>query len=90
MAIFTKQFTNADEYEEWLHQANGRINVLGIKNSPTIYGSSDQPSTGPVFVRYHTRDRSFAPPSTLANKNVQAAIVAAGFLALSLYLMFEG
>ena len=87
MAIFTKQFADADEYEEWLEQANGRINVLAIKNSPAIFGSTDQPSSGPVIVRYHTRDRSFVPPKNAKYKNVEAAIVAAGFLALSLYLM---
>jgi hypothetical protein len=87
MAIFTKQFTDADEYEKWLEKASGRINVLTIKNSPTIFGSTDQPSSGPVIVRYHTSDRSFVPPKSAKYKNVEAAIVAAGFLALSLYLM---
>ena len=89
MAIFKKQFTDADEYEEWLQKASDRINVLEIKNSPTIFGSTNQPPTGPVIVRYQTHDRSFGPPRIMANKNVQAALVAAGFLALSLYLMFE-
>ena len=90
MAIFKKQFTNADDYEEWLQAAGSRINVLEIKNSPTIFGSSIQRPGGPVIVKYQTHDRSFAPPSTLAQKNVQAALVAAGFLALSILLMLEG
>jgi hypothetical protein len=90
MAIFKKQFADADSYEEWMEQASGRVNVLEIKNAPKIFGSSLQPSNGPVIVRYQTNDKSFgAAPSPLASKNVQAAIVAAGFLALSLYLMFE-
>ena len=89
MAIFKKQFTDADDYEKWLRKAGGRINVLDIKNSPKIFGSSDQPSSGPVIVRYQTSDKSLGTPSALASKNVQAALIAAGFLALSLYLMFE-
>lgn len=87
MAIFTKQFTDADEYEKWLEKAGGRINVLKIQNSPKIFGSSDQPADGPVIVRYHTSDKSFVPIKSAKYKNVEAAIVAAGFLALSLYLM---
>jgi hypothetical protein len=90
MAIFKKQFTNADDYEKWLEKASGRINVLEIKNSPTIFGSTAQPPGAPVIVRYQTHDRSLAPPTIFTNKNVEAAIVAAGFLALSLFLMFEG
>ncbi|MGH7925022.1 MAG: hypothetical protein ACREQH_10585 [Candidatus Binatus sp.] len=89
MAVFKKQFTDADEYEKWLHKAGGRINVLEIKNSPTIFGTTTQQPSGPVIVRYQTLDRSLAPPTIFLNKNVEAAIVAAGFLALSLYLMFE-
>lgn len=90
MAIFKKQFTNADDYEQWLEKASGKINVLDIKNSPTIFGSSNQPAGGPVIVRYQTHDKSFIPASTFTNKNVQAALVAAGFLALSLLWMLEG
>ncbi len=89
MAIFKKKFADADSYEAWLEQASGRVNVLEIKNAPKIYGSSLQSSNGPVIVRYQTHDKSFGAPSPLASKNVQAALVAAGFLALSLYLMFE-
>jgi hypothetical protein len=89
MAIFKKQFADADSYEAWLEQASGRVNVLQIQNAPKIFGSSAQPSNGPVIVRYQTNDKSFGAPSPLASKNVQAALVAAGFLALSLYLMFE-
>jgi hypothetical protein len=32
MSTFTKQFVNADEYEEWLLQVGHRINVLSITN----------------------------------------------------------
>jgi hypothetical protein len=90
MAVFKKRFNNADDYEEWLAKASGRINVLDIKNSPTIFGSSIKQPAGPVIVRYQTRDKAFSLPSTLAQKNVQTALVAAGFLALSIYLMLEG
>ena len=89
MAIFKKQFADADSYEDWMEQASGRVNVLEIKNAPKIFGSSLQPSNGPVIVRYQTNDKSFGAPSPLASKNVQAALIAAGFFALSLYLMFE-
>ena len=40
MAIFKKQFADADSYEEWLEKASGRVNVLEIKNAPKIFGSS--------------------------------------------------
>ena len=89
MAIFKKQFTNADDYERWLEKASGKINVLDIK-TPKIFGSNSQPAGGVVIVRYQTHDKSFIPPSTLTNKNVQAALVAAGFLALSILWMLEG
>ena len=61
MAIFKKQFADADSYEEWLEKASGRVNVLEIKNAPKIFGSSLQPSNGPVIVRYQTNDKSFGP-----------------------------
>jgi hypothetical protein len=32
MSTFTKQFANADEYEEWLLNVGPRINVLSITN----------------------------------------------------------
>ena len=32
MSTFTKQFVNADEYEEWLRRVGERINVLSITN----------------------------------------------------------
>ena len=32
MSTFTKQFANADEYEEWLLNVGHRINVLSITN----------------------------------------------------------
>ena len=59
MAIFKKQFADADSYEAWLEKASGRVNVLEIKNAPKIFGSSLQPSNGPVIVRYQTHDKSF-------------------------------
>jgi hypothetical protein len=89
MAIFKKQFSNADDYEQWLEKASGKINVLDIK-TPKIFGSNNQPAGGTVIVRYQTHDKSFIPPSSLTNKNVQAALVAAGFLALSILWMLEG
>jgi hypothetical protein len=32
MSTFTKQFVNADEYEEWLRRVGERISVLSITN----------------------------------------------------------
>ena len=93
MAIFKKKFSNADDYEEWLQKAGTKINVLEITNPPSVFKSSyneaTPPTPGPVIVRYQTHDKSFSQPSALANKNVQAALIAAGFLALSILLMFE-
>jgi len=33
VSIFTKQFVNADEYEQWLRGVGERISVLSITNS---------------------------------------------------------
>jgi len=89
MAIFTKQFKNADEYEEWLAFASGRINVLAIENSPTLFGASTKPSGGPVKVRYQTHDRSLAPARSLAQRSIEIVLVAAAFFALFLYLIYK-
>jgi hypothetical protein len=89
MAIFTKRFANADEYEEWLEQASGRINVLSISKAPTIYGSSSIPVSGPVVLKYHTTDKSFAPGKGARAKTIEYAIVGAAFFALFAYLAAE-
>jgi hypothetical protein len=89
MAIFTKRFANADDYEEWLEQASGRVNVLSINKTPTIYGSSSIPVSGPVVLKYHTTDKSFAPVKGAAAKTVEYAIVGAAFFALFAYLITE-
>jgi hypothetical protein len=85
MAIFTKRFANADEYEDWLAEASGRVNVLSIENSPTAYGSTAQAHGGPVVLRYQTNDRSFAPPRSIARRTIEVVIIAAIFFALFLY-----
>jgi hypothetical protein len=89
MAIFTKRFANADDYEEWLQKANGRINVLSINKAPTIYGSSIQQPNGPVVLKYQTLDKSFAPPRLVTGKAVEYAIVGAAFFALFAYMIAE-
>ena len=55
MAVFTKRFADADEYEEWLEKASGRVNVLSINKAPTIYGSTSIPASRPsrFEVPYH-------------------------------------
>ncbi len=89
MAIFKKRFATADEYEDWLQQANGRVNVLSINKAPTIYGSSIQQPTGPVILKYQTTDKSFAAPRIVAGRAVEYAIVGAAFFVLVAYVISE-
>ena len=89
MAIFTKRFADADEYEEWLEKASGRVNVLSINNSPTIFGSSMQQPKGPVVLKYQTHDKSFAPPRISAGNTMQYVVVGAAFFALFAYMIAE-
>jgi hypothetical protein len=89
MAIFTRRFANADEYEEFLESASGRVNVLEIVKPPTVYGSNALPPAGPVTLRYQTSDKAFAPPKTTKGKVVEYAVVGAAFFALFAYLIAE-
>ncbi|MGA7869700.1 MAG: hypothetical protein WCA22_02270 [Candidatus Binatus sp.] len=89
MAIFTKQFSDADDYEDWLKHANGRINVLSIANSPTVFGTTLHRPGGPVVVKYQTHDKSFAPPRVATGKVMEYAIVGAAFFALFAYVITE-
>jgi hypothetical protein len=86
MAIFTREFANADEYEEWLQEAGERITVMSITNAPAMHGSSIQWTTGPITVKYDTSDPSLAPAKSLTTMIVQIVIVAVIFFALFLYL----
>jgi len=88
MAIFTKRFADADEYEEWLEKASGRVNVLSINKSPTIFGSSMQRPNGPVVLKYQTDDKSFAPRISAGN-TMQYVVVGAAFFALFAYVIAE-
>ena len=87
MPIFTKQFANADEYEEWLRKAGARISLLSVLNSPTTSGSSTQPNTAPITIKFETDDRSFAPTGSTMAMIAEIVIVAAVFFALFLYLI---
>ena len=89
MAIFTKRFADADEYEQWLEKASGRVNVLSINKAPTIFGSTSIPTAGPVVLKYHTTDKSFAPVKNATAKTMEYAIVGAAFFALFAYLITE-
>jgi hypothetical protein len=89
MAIFTRRFANADEYEEFLESASGRVNVLEIVKPPTVYGANALPPAGPVTLRYQTNDKTFAPPKTTKGKVVEYAIVGAAFFALFAYMIAE-
>jgi hypothetical protein len=88
MAIFTKRFADADEYEQWLAKASGRVNVLSINKSPTIFGSSMQQPNGPVVLKYQTDDKSFAPKISTGN-TMQYLVVGAAFFALFAYMIAE-
>lgn len=85
MAIFTKQFANADHYEE-LHAAGGRITVLAITKAPTPLGST-QPAAGAVTVRYQTNDRELAPAKSMTTMIAEVVVIGELFFALFLYLI---
>ena len=89
MAIFTRRFSSADDYEEWLEHANNRINVLEIANPPTVFGSSNRPAGSPVIVRYQTHDKAFAPPKSAKVQVAEYAIIGAAFFALFAYIIAE-
>jgi hypothetical protein len=87
MAIFTKEFANADEYEEWLQEVGERITVMSITNAPEMHGSTIQWTTGPITVKYETSDPSLAPSKSMAIMIVQMVIIGALFFALFIYLV---
>ena len=87
MAIFTKKFADADQYEAWLEEASGSINVLSIVNAPRAVSPIDKPPKGPVMVTYQTRNKSFKPARSLAFKILEMTVVAAGFFAGFLWLI---
>jgi len=89
LAIFTKQFANADDYEDWLKHASDRINVLTIANSPAVFGSAMRQPGAPVIVKYQTHDKSFVPPRGAAGKAAEYAIIGAAFFALFAYMIAE-
>ncbi len=87
MAIFTRQFADTDEYEQWLQKAAQRISVLSITNAPARNGSSTQPSTAPIGITYETDDQSLAPAKSRTAIVVQAVIVGLLFFAVFLFLI---
>ncbi|MGB8413914.1 MAG: hypothetical protein WCE23_13915 [Candidatus Binatus sp.] len=87
MAIFTKQFADTDEYEQWLQKAGERISVLSITNAPARDGSSTQPTTAPIGITYETDDQSLAPARSRTTIVVQAVIIGVLFFALFIYLI---
>jgi hypothetical protein len=87
MAIFTKQFANTEEYEEWLQKAGERISVLSITNSPTMRGSSTQPSIEPITIKYETHEQSLAPARSRTAMIARVVIIGMLFFALFLYLI---
>jgi hypothetical protein len=89
MAIFTREFANLDEYEQWLAAVSGRVTVLSIDNSPILFGSTTKTEPGPVTLKYQTRDRSLFPPKSLTQQSIEVALVAAAFFLFFLYLIFR-
>ena len=87
MAIFTREFPDTDQYEEWLEKAGERINVRKITNLPTMPGSAIKPAAGPIAVSYETDDPSLVPPRSRKTLVVQAVIVGLLFFALFLFLI---
>ncbi len=87
MAIFTKKFADADQYESWLEEASGSINVLSIVNAPRAVSPIDKPPRGPVTVTYQTRDKLFKPARSLVFKIFEMSVIAAGFFAGFLWLI---
>jgi hypothetical protein len=89
MAIFTRRFANADEYEEFLANASGRVNVLKIVKQPTVNGSTSLAPAGPVTLKYQTHDKSLAPPRSTSGRVVEYAVIGAAFFALFAYVIGE-
>ena len=87
MAIFTRQFASADDYEEWLQNAGERITVLSITNAPAMHGSSAQPTTGPIAITYESDDQSLAPAKSRMVMIAQVVVIGVLFFALFLYLI---
>ena len=87
MAIFTREFASADEYEEWLREVGERIHVLGITNHPGPKNLSQQSQSVPVVVKYQTSERSLAPAQSTAKTIAQVAIIGVVFFILFLYLI---
>jgi len=89
MAIFTQRFPNADDYEDWLQKASGRVNVLSIVKPRTVYGSTVPQPAGPVILKYQTLDKSLAPQKSATQKTMEYAIAGAAFIALFAYIVAE-
>jgi hypothetical protein len=87
MAIFTRQFADTDQYEQWLEKAGKRISVLSITNAPARDGSSTQPSLAPIGITYDTDDQSLAPARSRTAIVAQVVIIGVFFFAVFLFLI---
>jgi hypothetical protein len=93
MSTFTKQFSSADDYEDWLKGVGERVHVLTISNSSPVRTLSDQRSTvftprksaPAVIVKYETRDKSLAPQKSKFTSVVQIVVIGVVFWALAIY-----
>lgn len=85
MSTFTKQFTSADEYENWLRGVGERIHVLTITNSAPARNLSNRGAEQTVVVRYETQDRSLAPEKSKLGTLLQIVAIGTVFWALFIY-----
>ena len=92
MSTFTKQFSSADDYEDWLRGAGERVHVLTISNASAVRTLSDPRSTvftprkePAVIVKYETRDKSLAPQKSKFTSVIQIVAIGVVFWALFIY-----
>jgi site-specific recombinase XerC len=93
MSTFTKQFSSADDYEDWLRVVGQRVHVLTISNSSpvrnlsaprtSVYTPRKEPAV--VVVKYETKDRSLAPQKGKLSTLIQIVAIGAVFWVLFIY-----
>ncbi|HYL59169.1 MAG TPA: hypothetical protein VEU51_09875 [Candidatus Acidoferrales bacterium] len=93
MSTFTKQFSSADDYEDWLKGVGERVHVLTIStNASAVRNLSEPRSTvytprkgTAVVVKYETRDKSLAPKKSKFTSVIQIVAIGVVFWALFIY-----
>ncbi|HVN64138.1 MAG TPA: hypothetical protein VMT58_05840 [Candidatus Binataceae bacterium] len=83
--MFTRRFSNEDEYEQWLARAGTRVHVLKVKHGPARLFGGNRHAGGSVVIKYATTDRGLAPEHGRTARMLEMALIAAGlFYALTL------